>query len=241
MRPDHRRRLGRPGDGRPGWPACQSVAGRLGRGPAGPATRRYLLACGTYGRRLESAWSNGKPAYRCRPATPAPLAPARTGRRTCTCARTRSCPGWPPWPSCTRTAAIPRRAGNGQRPVTASAQAADLIDRLQPADVTLIYDPATRALPARTGSPAWKTSPICHRRRHPRPGRDQDSVLMICKPWHGGVRANAGRGGGAPGREPYGRTGPQPVSTTRVGGPSAPRHRRPHAPAGRAPRSSTAR
>jgi hypothetical protein len=37
------------------------------RGPVGPATRSYLLtgliACG---RRLESAWSNGKPAYRCR-------------------------------------------------------------------------------------------------------------------------------------------------------------------------------
>jgi site-specific DNA recombinase len=40
------------------------------RGPAGPAVRRYLLAgllaCGRCGRRLESAWSNGKPAYRCR-------------------------------------------------------------------------------------------------------------------------------------------------------------------------------
>ncbi len=40
------------------------------RGPAGPATRRYLLAglvaCARCGRRLESAWSNGKPAYRCR-------------------------------------------------------------------------------------------------------------------------------------------------------------------------------
>jgi hypothetical protein len=34
--------------------------------------------------------------------------------------------------------------------VTAPAQAADLIDRLQAADVTLIYDPATRAL--RTGT-----------------------------------------------------------------------------------------
>jgi hypothetical protein len=30
---------------------------------------------------------------------------------------------------------------------------------------------------------------------------------MICKPWHGGVRVNAGRGGGAPGREPYGGAG----------------------------------
>jgi hypothetical protein len=39
-------------------------------GPAGTATRRYLLAglirCGTCGRRLESSWSNGHPAYRCR-------------------------------------------------------------------------------------------------------------------------------------------------------------------------------
>jgi site-specific DNA recombinase len=39
------------------------------RGPAGVATRRYLLAglvCGRCGRRLESAWSNGRAAYRCR-------------------------------------------------------------------------------------------------------------------------------------------------------------------------------
>ena len=40
------------------------------RGPAGPAVRRYLLAglitCGRCGRRLESAWSYGRPAYRCR-------------------------------------------------------------------------------------------------------------------------------------------------------------------------------
>jgi site-specific DNA recombinase len=40
------------------------------RGSAGQAARRYLLAgllrCGTCGRSLESAWSNGKPAYRCR-------------------------------------------------------------------------------------------------------------------------------------------------------------------------------
>jgi hypothetical protein len=40
------------------------------RGPAGQAVRRYLLAgllaCGRCGRRLESAWSNDKPAYRCR-------------------------------------------------------------------------------------------------------------------------------------------------------------------------------
>ena len=38
--------------------------------PGGLEQRRYLLAgllrCGVCGRRMESAWSNGKPAYRCR-------------------------------------------------------------------------------------------------------------------------------------------------------------------------------
>jgi DNA invertase Pin-like site-specific DNA recombinase len=41
-----------------------------GGDPAAPGRRRYLLAglltCGTCGRRMESAWSNGRPAYRCR-------------------------------------------------------------------------------------------------------------------------------------------------------------------------------
>jgi site-specific DNA recombinase len=32
----------------------------------GPVSAGRLLYCGTCGRRMESAWSNGKPAYRCR-------------------------------------------------------------------------------------------------------------------------------------------------------------------------------
>jgi len=62
---------------RPAHPALVSEADFVAvqdtstpRGPAGPATRWYLLAgllrCGTYGRRLESAWSNHRSAYRCR-------------------------------------------------------------------------------------------------------------------------------------------------------------------------------
>jgi hypothetical protein len=52
--------------------AAQDVNAARGPAPQGePAVlRRYLLAglvtCGLYGRRMESAWSNGKPAYRCR-------------------------------------------------------------------------------------------------------------------------------------------------------------------------------
>jgi site-specific DNA recombinase len=54
--------------------AAQDVGAARGPAPRGevssPERRRYLLAgiivCGTCGRRMESAWSNGKPAYRCR-------------------------------------------------------------------------------------------------------------------------------------------------------------------------------
>ena len=54
--------------------AAQDISAARGPSPesdlAVPQRRRYLLAgllaCGTCGRRMESAWSNGKPAYRCR-------------------------------------------------------------------------------------------------------------------------------------------------------------------------------
>ena len=81
--------------------AAQDTA--VPRGPAGLAARRYLLAglltCGQCGRRLESAWSNGRAAYRCRHGYAAPLSLIPSGRRTSTCARTGSCRTWPPCPS----------------------------------------------------------------------------------------------------------------------------------------------
>ena len=54
--------------------AAQDISAARGPAPGAglgvPARRRYLLAglliCGMCGRRMESAWSNGKPAYRCR-------------------------------------------------------------------------------------------------------------------------------------------------------------------------------
>jgi hypothetical protein len=54
--------------------AAQGVSVARGPVPAGdpavPERRRYLLAgllaCGSCGRRMESEWSNGRPAYRCR-------------------------------------------------------------------------------------------------------------------------------------------------------------------------------
>ena len=54
--------------------AAQDISAARGPAPGtgltAPQKRRYLLAglliCGGCGRRMESAWSNGKPAYRCR-------------------------------------------------------------------------------------------------------------------------------------------------------------------------------
>jgi site-specific DNA recombinase len=67
--------------------AAQGVSAARGPVPAGdpavPERRRYLLAgllaCAVCGRRMESAWSNGRPAYRCRHGhtTAAPPDPGR--------------------------------------------------------------------------------------------------------------------------------------------------------------------
>jgi site-specific DNA recombinase len=60
--------------------AAQDVNASRGPVPQGePVLRRYLLAgllaCGLCGRRMESAWSNGKPAYRCRRGRTSAMAP----------------------------------------------------------------------------------------------------------------------------------------------------------------------
>jgi hypothetical protein len=146
---------------RPAHPAIVSEADYIAaqeasapRGPAAPATRRYLLAgllaCGTCGRRLESAWSNGKPAYRCRHGYTSAAGSSPGRPKNLYVREDQILP---------RLAALailhadgshsPRGGEQASAQVTAPAQAADLIDRLQAADVTLIYDPATRAL--RTG------------------------------------------------------------------------------------------
>ena len=72
-----------------------------GMGLTAPQKRRYFLAglliCGGCGRKMESAWSNGKPAYRCRHGhTTASRYGPGTARRTPTSARTGSCRTCPP-------------------------------------------------------------------------------------------------------------------------------------------------
>ena len=86
--------------------AAQAVSAARGSVPpnepgAPEGRRRYLLAglltCGTCGRRMESAWSHGRPAYRCRHGrTTASAARPGTARGTPTSARTASSRTWPP-------------------------------------------------------------------------------------------------------------------------------------------------
>jgi Recombinase zinc beta ribbon domain len=119
------------------------------RGPAGPAVRRYLLAgmlaCGRCGRRLESAWSNGKPAYRCRhghtsAASSHPTRAKNTYVRedqillhlaaiSILLAGVAGEPGCGNW---------------GPAQVTGPARAADLIDHLRADGIVLTYDPQDR-------------------------------------------------------------------------------------------------
>jgi hypothetical protein len=148
---------------RPAHPALVSEADFIAaqqttapRGPAGPAVRRYLLAgllaCGRCGRRLESAWSNGKPAYRCRhgytsATSPDPARPKNTYIR-----EEQILP---------HLAAIailmhaPTKAQLSSRrsitQVTTPGQAADVIDSLRTAGVTLTYDPGQQTLRCNDG------------------------------------------------------------------------------------------
>ena len=116
--------------------------------PGRAAARRYLLAgllaCGRCGRRLESAWSNGHPAYRC---CHGHSSAARPG------------PGRPKNAHVREDQILPHLAalaillgGDNQRlpggtmRVTAPGEVAGLIDQLRTAGNTLTYDPDTRTI-----------------------------------------------------------------------------------------------
>jgi len=130
------------------------------RGPAGQATRRYLLAgllsCGRCGRRLESAWSNGRPAYRCRHGHPSAARPD-PGRPKNTYVREDQI-----LPHLAAMAIL--LAGDGQArdlgtvQVTAAAQTAGLIDQLRASGAVLTYDPDTQTIRAVGSNPVAVTA-----------------------------------------------------------------------------------
>ena len=130
--------------------AAQDTA--VPRGPAGPAVRRYLLAglivCGRCGRRLESCWSSGRPAYRCRhgytsASVPDPARPKNT--------YVREDQVLPHLAALAILIAGDAAPGPGRRrlaQLTGPARTADLIDRLRAAGTVLTYDPDKKTVRA---------------------------------------------------------------------------------------------
>jgi site-specific DNA recombinase len=121
------------------------------RGPAGPAARRYLLAgllaCFRCGRRQESAWSNGKPAYRCRHGYTSATGPEHGRPKNIYIREDQILPHLA---AMAILLADDGRAGDsGTMQITERAETACLIDRLRTAGVTLTYDPDSRTI--RTG------------------------------------------------------------------------------------------
>ena len=146
---------------RPAHPAIISEADyiaaqdlSLRRGPGSPAARCYrlagLLRCGICGRLLESCWSNGKPAYRCRHGHTSATGPGPARPKNAYIREAQILP---------RLAALaillrgPLPAGRGQEqdnthgPVPA---AAEVIAYLRASSITLTYDPHQRTLRAST-------------------------------------------------------------------------------------------
>jgi hypothetical protein len=121
---------------------------------AGPVLRRYLLAgllaCGVCGRRMESAWSNGRPAYRCRHGrtsamTPNPARPKNT--------YVREDKLLPPLPTLHLLLTTPvmraRRRTRAGTDVRDTASPDKVIAYLREHEITITWNPAAAALQER--------------------------------------------------------------------------------------------
>jgi site-specific DNA recombinase len=128
---------------------------------AGPQKRRYLLAellaCGTCGRRMESAWSNGKPAYRCRHGHTTASTPDLSRPKNAYIREDRILAHLPALHvllTGTSLAGGRRRRTRRGADVRQQASPEDVTGYLREQQVTLTYDPAAGTLRAGTGEAA---------------------------------------------------------------------------------------
>jgi site-specific DNA recombinase len=150
---------------RPAHPALVSEADYIAaqnstapRGRAGSATRQYLLAgllhCGTCGRRLESAWSNGRPAYRCRHGYTSATRPDPARPKNLYVREDQILPRLATLAILHAGGGKPAARNGGRAQVTVPGQAADLIGQLRDEDVSLVYDPVAKTLGTDTAGTA---------------------------------------------------------------------------------------
>jgi DNA invertase Pin-like site-specific DNA recombinase len=143
--------------------AAQGISAARGPAPSGdvgiPETRRYLLAgllaCGWCGRRMESAWSNGRPAYRCRHGHTSASAPDPERRKTAYVREDRILPHLPALYLLLTGPATETRRRRTRRGADIRHQPAErVIGYMREQQITLAYDPAERTLCAGTGEAA---------------------------------------------------------------------------------------
>ena len=125
----------------------------------GPEKRRYLLSgllvCGTCERRMESAWSNGKPAYRCRHGHTTASAPDPSRPKNAYVREDRIVPHLPAVHLQLTGPAGETRRRRTRRGTDVRYQAAEgVICYLSEQEITLTYDPAVGVLRAGTGDAA---------------------------------------------------------------------------------------
>ena len=149
---------------RPAHPALVSEADFIAaqdinaaRGPApqdAPALRRYLLAgllaCGMCGRRMESAWSNGKAAYRCRHGRTSAMAPDPSRPKNTLHPRGQAPTHLPALHLRLTTPAVrARRRTRAGADVTGTASPGEVIGYLREHEITLTWNPAAATVEAR--------------------------------------------------------------------------------------------
>jgi site-specific DNA recombinase len=118
-----------------------------------PVLRRYLLAgllaCGLCGRRMESAWTNGKPAYRCRHGRTSAMAPDPDRPKNAYIREDKLLPHLPALHLLLTTPAVrARRRTRGGSDVRNTVSPGEVIGYLGEHGITLTWDPAAAALQA---------------------------------------------------------------------------------------------
>ena len=126
-----------------------------------PVLRRYLLAglpaCGLCGRRMESAWSNGKSAYRCWHGHTSAMAPDPARPKNTYIREDKLLPHLPALHLLLTTPAVrARRRTRAGTDVPGTVSPAEVIGYLREHEITLAWNPVPAALQAR-GTQTAKT------------------------------------------------------------------------------------